>query len=106
MKIKTKMGDTAVSEIVGAIFLLAVAISVFSVVYMNVLSDDGPNPESHATIVGKMEIGNAIFEHRRGEGISTDSKVIIVPRGCEEDKIVRTVAELLDPATSNGELFT
>jgi len=103
MKIKTKRRDTAVSEIVGAVLLLAIAIAVFSVIYMNVLSDDGPNPESHATIVGKMETGNAIFEHRRGEGISTDSKVILVPRGSEEDKIVRTVAELLDPATSNGD---
>ena len=70
MKIKTKRRDKAVSEIVGTILLLAIAICVFSVVYMNVLSEDGPNPETYATIVGKMETGYAIFEHRRGEGIA------------------------------------
>jgi len=72
-----KMGDTAVSEIIGAVLLLAIAISIFSVVYMNVLSDDGPNPESHVTIVGKLENDDIIFEHRRGEDLGMNTNILL-----------------------------
>jgi len=78
MKIKTKRRDTAVSEIVGAIVLLAIAIAVFSVIYMNVLSDEGPDPNAYATVIGKMENGHPIFEHQRGEGIDFNSKVNLI----------------------------
>ena len=97
MKIKTKRGDTAVSEIVGAIFLLAIAISVFSVIYMNVLSDEGPNPETFATIVGKIEAEDLVFEHRSGETLDLDSKVILTVGG--ERQPPKTLSELLDQSS-------
>lgn len=83
---KIKRGDKAVSEIVGSILLLAIAISIFSVVYMNVLSEDGPNPETYATIVGKMEpegnIFNTVaFENRRGETLGPDTEIILTIYG-------------------------
>jgi hypothetical protein len=86
MKIKTKRGDKAVSEIVGTILLLAISICVFSVVYLNVLSEDGPNPETYATIVGKMEpegyIFNTVaFENRRGETLGPDTEIILTIYG-------------------------
>jgi len=72
---KTKMGDKAVAEAIGAILLLAMAIVAFSVIYMSVLSDDGPGFDTYATVIGKMEGGDVVFEHNRGEGISTDSTI-------------------------------
>jgi len=81
-----KMGNSAVSEIVGAVLLLAIAISIFSVIYMNVLSDDGPNPKSHVTIVGKLENNpveffDIVFEHKRGESLGSDTEVVITTAG-------------------------
>ena len=90
-----KLGSNAVSEIVGTILLLVIAISVFSVVYMNVLSEDGPNSETYATIIGRVEItGDTIFEHRRGEGINIDSIVYLLFEGKFEN--ITTVADGLD----------
>jgi hypothetical protein len=100
MKLKIKMGNSGSAEIVGAILLLAMAVAAFSVIYMNVLSDDGPSPESYATIAGKMELGEAIFEHRRGEGIDINSIVRILKGNFEEEW---TVAQLLDWSASNGD---
>jgi len=103
-----KIGDSAVSEIVGAVLLLAIAIAVFSVIYMNVLSDDGPDPDIYSTIVGKVEgTGDStdaidvVFEHRRGEGIDINSKLSLLLEG--KYPIQTTVANLLDSnSKTNG----
>jgi len=96
-----KMGNSAVSEIVGAIFLLAIAISVFSVIYMNVLSDDGPEPVAYVTIVGKIETGDLVFEHHSGETLDLDSNVILTIAGQRQDP--KTLAQLLDlPSQQDG----
>jgi hypothetical protein len=49
---------------------------------MNVLSEDGPTPETYATIVGKMEPEGNIpitvaFENRRGETLGLDTVIIL-----------------------------
>jgi len=78
---KIKMGDSAVSEIVGTILLLVIAVAVFSVVYMNVLSDDGPSPHTYTTVVGKIEndkdLLDIVFEHQRGESLGLDTDLIL-----------------------------
>jgi flagellin-like protein len=103
MKIKTKRGDKAVSEIVGTILLLAIAICVFSVVYMNVLSEDGPNPETYATIVGKIEAEDLVFEHRSGETLDLDSIVILRIAGQRQPP--KTLRELLDQSSQSDYLW-
>jgi len=75
MENNIKRRDLAVAEIIGAILLLAMAVAAFSVIYINVLSDDGPGLDSYATIVGKMENGHPMFENQRGNGIGLDSKI-------------------------------
>ena len=79
--IKIKINNKAVSEILGSVLLIAIAVSAFTIVYLNVLSDQGPSPETHVTIVGKMESENVVFEHRRGEGIDIDSKISLYFEG-------------------------
>ena len=88
---KIKMGDSAVSEIIGSILLLAMAICVFSVVYMNVLSDEGPEPGAYVTIVGKLENDDIIFEHRRGEDLGPDTEVVLNIAGLYGDSYHMTV---------------
>jgi hypothetical protein len=77
MSFNRKMDNLAVSETIGAIVLLAIAIVIFSVIYINVLVDDGPDLYSFLTIEGETEKGEAIFEHMLGEGIGTDSRITI-----------------------------
>ena len=67
------------------------------------MSDDGPPEKTYVTIIGKMENGSPVFEHRRGEGIDIDSKVTIIPRGDYKDRDVYTVGQLFDPSSSNGD---
>jgi len=74
---KIKLGDSAVSEMVGAILLLAIAICVASGIYMQVLSNPDPGSEVNVTIVGKLESGNVVFELRRGESLKLGTKVIL-----------------------------
>ena len=74
------INDEAVTEIIGTALLIAIAISVFSIYYLDVLSDPGPRPEAYLTIVGKLESGNVVFEHRRGEGININSRILLLLR--------------------------
>jgi hypothetical protein len=97
-----KINNKAVSEILGSVLLMAIAVSAFTIVYINFLSDEGPSETTYVTIVGWIEDGNLIFEHQRGEGINIDSKVTIIPRGDYRDKDTFTVDELLDNSISNG----
>lgn len=78
-KIKSK---DAVAEIVGSVLLLSIAVSVFSVVYLDVLSDDGPSPETYVTLVGKLEnkddmINTVAFENRRGQILDPETEIIV-----------------------------
>lgn len=103
MGIKIKMGNSAVAEIVGSVLLLAIAVSMFALIYMNVLSDEGPPPETYVTIVGKMGIDDnaddfkdAIFEHRRGESLGTDTELIVTIAGTYKSTIIINDGTLID----------
>ena len=91
---KTKMGASAASEIVSMIVLLIIAISVFSILYINVLSDDGSDPDVYVTIIGKIESGKIVFEHRRGESLDLDTQVMLNVDGQVQEPL--TVEDLLD----------
>jgi len=81
---KIKLGDSAVSEIVGAIFLLAIAICFVSFIYIQILSNPGPSPETYVTIVGKLENNNVVFEFRGGESLGLDTSVVLNIGGTEK----------------------
>jgi len=82
---KIKMGDLAVSEIIGAIILLAIAIVAISIIYVQVLSNPGPGPETYVTIIGKLESENGnttvAFESRRGQTLGPDTEIILTIAG-------------------------
>lgn len=66
---KEKRTERAVSPIIGTILLLIIAIGAMSVVYMNVLSDDGPLNQRYVTVVGTVEGTDMVIEHRGGENL-------------------------------------
>lgn len=76
-----KMRDDGVSEIIGMMLLLAIAISSFSVIYYVVLSDQGPAPEIIANIVATVEGKNIILEHHGGESLNLDTEIIYTLNG-------------------------
>jgi len=95
-KIKSK---DAVAEILGSVLLLSIAVSVFSVVYLDVLSDDGPSPETYVTLVGKLEtkddmINTVAFENRRGQILGPDTEIILTIGGDYGDRKSITINEL------------
>ena len=74
---KISKNNLAIAEIVGAMVLLAIAVTAFSVIYLNILSNPGPSEETYVTIVGKMEQGDVSFDLRRGESLEPDSKIFL-----------------------------
>ena len=106
---KIKMGDSAFSEIVGSIVLLAIAVSIFSLLYLNVLSDNGPDSNPNVTIVGQLNDNEVLFEHRRGESLGMNSEVIITLGGREYRMVIYDSSETTDNNNNNewdiGESF-
>ena len=101
MKLKT--GDSAVSEIIGTIILLFIAVSTFSAIYLNVLSDNGPNPEAYVTITGRIESGEVIFTHQRGEALDLESQVLLTIAGEHHEQL--SVKDLLDDISKSDGLW-
>ena len=93
---KFKLGVSAFSEIIGAAILLAMAVVIFSVIYINVLSDDGPHTNAFVTISGKMETWDKVtnivaFENQRGIILGSDTKIILTKAGLYGETINTTM---------------
>lgn len=85
-----------VTEIVGTMLLLLIAISLFSVVYYSVLSAPGPVSTPSAFIVGSLDTDNnqIIFHHMGGEPISGENTLLIHKgKFVEEKKISSFVGD-------------
>ena len=80
---KFKKADKGVTEIVGTVLLLGMSISLFSILSLTVLSyPSSPSPPSVnlvATIEGNATLDGKyiLIEHRGGEALSLETKVII-----------------------------
>jgi len=81
MKIETS--NRAVSEIIGAMLLLLIVVSVFSLIYFQVLSDEGPENKTIVKIVARIEGTNVILEHQGGETLELDTEISITIAGVE-----------------------
>ena len=73
MKINiTFKGDYAVSEIVGGLILVLIAVSAFSVIFLYVMSSTSPEYESSVKIEGVVnDGGEVLLEHVGGESWNT-----------------------------------
>ena len=70
---KIKKADEAISEIVGALLLLLIALAILSLIYAYVLSYPLPDSDPHVEIVGSLEGGNILLLHRGGEALGLDT---------------------------------
>jgi flagellin-like protein len=93
---KTKRANNAVSEIIGVILLLAMAVALFSVVYLFVMHDAldiSENSPPSVTVLGTIGGSDIILEHRGGETLSLDTEIMITISGIVYKM---TVGDLLD----------
>ena len=86
-----KDSNYMVSEIVGTVLLLGVAVTVFSTLYASVFSHPSPSFEPNITLVGTIEGSNIIIEHRSGEALGLDTEIKI-----SNDELPHIAGDYLD----------
>ena len=70
-------GDHAVSELIGGMILLAIAVMAFSSIYMYVFPLPIPSAEPHVKLLGYVDdVGNAVIQHMGGESIGAYKIVV------------------------------
>jgi hypothetical protein len=77
VKRKIKQKNSAVSEVLDTILLLGIAVALFSVLSIVVLSYPFNPSTPKANIIGFVEGNNIILEHRGGEELGLDTKIIV-----------------------------
>jgi hypothetical protein len=78
---KNPRKNNAVSQIIGEIILLAIAVITVSIIYTQVLAAPGPQDITNVTITGKIQDGHPEFELQRGESLERDTKIYITIAG-------------------------
>jgi len=73
MKIKKNNG--AISEIIGSILLLLIAVTIFVVIQANILSNQTSDQELYVTITGEIQGKNITLLHKGGEPLSLQTRV-------------------------------
>ena len=101
MKISRNNG--AISQIIGEIILLAIAVTSVSVLYTQVLSKPGPQDTTTVTIIGKIQDGCPVFDLQRGESLGRDSKLYINIAGEYNRSVYSLDQSLFDPYIHNHE---
>jgi len=83
--IKRKHNNDAVSEVVGVILLLGMAVTVFSLVYFSLMSAPAPVPSPDLNILGFIEDGNITIQHCGGEALDSETILQISLAGIRTD---------------------
>jgi len=98
MRTKIRKSNGAVSEILGTALLLGIAVSLFSLLSIVVLSYPfTPSPPS-VNLVGYMDGTNVTLEHYGGESLDLTNKVIV---RIQETYTKINITDFLDDANNN-----
>jgi hypothetical protein len=91
--------DIAVSEVLGAMLLLSIAVLAFSVIYFYLVSDDGPAPQTYVYIVGDIDGQNITLTHTGGESLDANDKISFTIRGVKQLCLIK---DKLNDENGNG----
>ena len=91
-----RKNEGAVTELMGTMFLLAIAVCVISIILVTVVSSLYDTAEVQVDILGKIEGNNIILEHQGGDNLGLDTEVCLEIGGYEEDF---TAGEYLDDSS-------
>jgi hypothetical protein len=72
---KIKKDNYAISEMLGTVLLLLIAVSSFAVVQANILLNPISQDQTYVTIKGDVKGNNIILLHRGGEPLSLKTKI-------------------------------
>ncbi|MGC9308485.1 MAG: PKD domain-containing protein, partial [Thermoplasmatota archaeon] len=105
MSIKKFKEKDGVSEILGTVLLLGIAVIIFSSLIVYVLSMDTGNPSPDLNMVGYLnEDEHAIVEHRGGDPLPIEDLTVTIWKGMDASKRFEG-SELIDIfRDSNGNL--
>ena len=79
----------ASSELVGEIFLFAIAAVCISIISFHVLSTLEPPDSINVEIIGYLENGCPVFELQRGESLGPDTRILITLAGFEQKQFLQ-----------------
>jgi hypothetical protein len=91
--------NMAVSELIGAILLLAIVTSVMALVFYQVSLDKGPHKQTFVKLVGKVQQTNFILEHQGGDSLGSDTSISLALAG---KKYNYTIGDILVDTNHNG----
>jgi len=75
---KNRRTDNGVSEIVGTILLLGITITLFSLIYVSVLTISPAPHTPSANIVFRVKGDDIIINHCGGTALSLDTKILMI----------------------------
>jgi len=86
--IGNKSNKKAVTEVLGTLLLLGISVSLFSIVYLSVLTTPS-NPHSPSVNIGcTFDENNIILSHLGGKDLSLDTKVLFTFNDGSTDEII------------------
>ena len=91
----------AVSEILATVLLLGIAVSLFSVLYVIVISSPVEIPSPSVILVGSIKEQNITINHHGGVALDLDTEILAIVGGARQN--VTTARDYLDiPYVSNN----
>jgi len=102
MKSKKKRSNDAVSDIIGTVLMLGMAISLFAIVYISVSSYQFTSSPPSVNLIGFVEGNNVIIEHHGGDALGLDTEIVITVGG---NAIRVTVEDYLDDESKEDGLW-
>ncbi|MFE3845746.1 type IV pilin N-terminal domain-containing protein [Thermoplasmatota archaeon] len=79
--------NNAVTDLVGTMLMLFIAIALFSIIYFFVFSVEAPVRAPSTNILGYLEGDNIYFEHWGGETLGTEASIIFTIAGDRKDSV-------------------
>jgi len=99
----TCVNTSGISDIIGTLLLLLIAISLFSVVYMFVLSYPVSTQAPSANIAWRVDGGTITFEHCGGKGLDLNTNIMI--KSGDESPVQLIVKDYLDNKAKSDNLW-
>jgi FlaG/FlaF family flagellin (archaellin) len=96
---RLKSDERAVSEIIGTMLLLAMAVGLFAVVSIVVLSFLHAPASVHASFEAVMADGNVTIYHGGGDDLNSRDSIIFEINGT---RVAKTVGECLEDKNNDG----
>jgi len=98
---KNKRTNNAVTEVLGTVMLLGMAVALFSALQIIVFAYPFEPSAPSVNLVGTMDGDNVTIEHHGGESLSLDTEILLTI--CGNESII-TAGNYLDGNTPNGDV--